>query len=62
MDVYLEIPFLTPLLSRLPTFEELFENIKKAFTIQKSFCAEKQKSDVMPDLLLLLESETEMIF
>ena len=25
----------------------------------KELCAEKQKSDVMPDLLLLLESETE---
>ena len=59
MDVYQEIPFLTHLLSRLPTFEELFENIKKAFTIQKSFCTQKQKLDVMPDLLLLLESETE---
>ena len=28
----------------------------------KELCAEKQKSDVMPDLLLLLKSETEMIF
>ena len=26
----------------------------------KELCAQKQKSDVMPDLLLLLESETEM--
>ena len=25
----------------------------------KELCAEKQRSDVMPDLLLLLESETE---
>ena len=25
----------------------------------KELCAQKQKSDVMPDLLLLLESETE---
>ena len=25
----------------------------------KELCAEKQKSDVMPDLLLLLDSETE---
>ena len=28
----------------------------------KELCTQKQKSDVMPDLLLLLESETEMIF
>ena len=26
----------------------------------KELCAQKQKSDVMPDLLLLLESETEL--
>ena len=26
----------------------------------KELCAQKQKSDAMPDLLLLLESETEM--
>ena len=28
----------------------------------KELCTQKQKSDVKPDLLLLLESETEMIF
>ena len=28
----------------------------------KKLCAKKQKSDIMPDLLLLLKSETEMIF
>ena len=28
----------------------------------KELCAEKQKSDIMSNLLLLLESETEMIF
>ena len=28
----------------------------------KELCVDKQKSSVMPDLLLLLESETEMIF
>ena len=28
----------------------------------KQICAQKQKSDIMSDLLLLLDSETEMIF
>ena len=41
--------------------EYAFYRVYKEYVCNlKELCAQKQKSDVMPDLLLLLESETEM--
>ena len=37
----------------------LFRVYKESPVEMRELCAEKQKSDVMPDLLLLLESKTE---
>ena len=39
---------------------EVYEGAFEGVYDLKELCKQKQKSDVMPDLLLLLESETEM--